>query len=581
QGARLTTHLKVDNDTPFSVWRTRTPLVALAPLGARAENDTLCCPNGPGVLYRNPIGRNAGRSGVYPDGWWTMQWTAWFDRSGGVFLGALDPEASQKSWSARGSSGDNALHQTVDWPMPGMGTAGNDWDQPGVGALEVFRGDWYDAALIYRRWCEASAAWWPARNPAKHTPDSMRDVAVWAQTGGSARECVDRVIGFARFMGVPTAFHWYSWHQIPFDVQYPHYDPPKDGMADGVKALEAAGVRVMPYINARLWDTALDDFKAEANKAATCDEAGKPYIEEYGSGAKLAPMCPTTTLWQDKVRSIVLWIQNDLGTSGVYLDQVAAAAPRLCFNPDHGHPLGGGDWWTVSGYWPLLSKLRGSMAPGKFITTECNAEPYVQYFDGYLTWHWQEQDMVPAFSAVYADQVVFFSRAYDGDDLAVRMKAAQQLCFGEQLGWIDPAIVRRAAGAFMRRCAQMRSQLNDYIARGQMRRPPEVTGDVPALTADWKWGGSRLITMRALQTAAWQAGDGRLVLLFANFSPAAVEVEYRFRPEDYGFAPNAAVSVVRRASDGALPARRLSGAWTASISAAAEDVVAFEVTPAK
>ena len=46
---------------------------------------------------------------------------------------------------------------------------------------------------------------------------------------------------------------------------------------------------------------------------------------------------------------------NECGVKGVYIDQIAAAAPTLCFDKSHGHPLGGGHWWT-EGYWKLLGR---------------------------------------------------------------------------------------------------------------------------------------------------------------------------------------------------------------------------------
>lgn len=84
-------------------------------------------------------------------------------------------------------------------------------------------------------------------------------------------------------MRVPVGFHWYLWHKIPFDNDYPHFFPAKDGFVKAVRDLEDAGVRVMPYINGRLWDADLDDFKSEGIKAVTKNEKGEPYIEDYGN----------------------------------------------------------------------------------------------------------------------------------------------------------------------------------------------------------------------------------------------------------------------------------------------------------
>jgi len=311
-------------------------------------------------------------------------------------------------------------------------------------------------------------------------------------------------------------------------------------------------VRVMPYINGRLWDTALQDFKDTAIAAATKGEDGKPYIEEYGSGAKLAPMCPTQRLWQEKVQEIVLRLVTEVGVDGVYIDQIGAAAPRLCMDATHGHPLGGGHWWTQDGYWPLLRELQAKLPAEKMITTECNAESYARYFDAYLTWHWQFQDMVPAFSAIYGGRVQLFSRAYNGDDqLAHWMRIGQQLVFGEQLGWVDPAhILPHAETAdFMRRAAQTRHRLLDFLARGRMARPPVVRGDIPKVTADWAWSGKWVVTESALQKGAWWAQDGRLVLLLVNVSGEPLSVELDFDGTAYGWARETKVSVLTHKPD--------------------------------
>jgi hypothetical protein len=60
-------------------------------------------------------------------------------------------------------------------------------------------------------------------------------------------------------------------------------------------------------------------------------------------------MCPATRFWQDRVHEITLRLYNQYGVKGVSIDQIAASAARLCFDPSHGHPLGGGHWWVTTG----------------------------------------------------------------------------------------------------------------------------------------------------------------------------------------------------------------------------------------
>jgi len=583
-GGRMSIALAVDNKTALSVWDIECPRLRVGALGDQGSDDVFFFPRGSGEIQRDPVGTGVNWGGLYPGGWSTMQYLAVYDQDGGLYIGAEDPVASAKETFASGPSGANGNLYGVRWPAPDQTKAGNGWTLPGRAALELFDGDWYDAARIYRGWASREAQWWPARAKEKVTPDWVRELPFWVLSSGTAYEpnnVVARTIATAEFMDVPTALHWYNWSQIPFDDDYPHYNPARPDTPQGVKELQAAGIKVMPYINGRLWDSELDDFKQTAHKYATKKEDGTPYIETYGSKIPLAPMCPYTEFWQREQQTIVTWLTQEVGVDGVYLDQIGAAKPVLCYDASHGHPLGGGHWWTTSGYWPMLAGMRAELPKDKFLTTECNAEPYMQYIDGYLTWHWQYQNQVPAFSAVYADQVALFSRAYRGgptQDLADRMKAAQQLVFGEQIGWINPGIEQRPAGAFMKQCVKLRLALKDYLAHGEMRRPPALPAELDTVTADWRWQNDWPVTLPVVQTGAWQATDGRVVVIAANVGPDAVKTTLTIRPDELGAAGRPA-KVIRRTMDGesTVPAPDLTQPWVVEIPA--ETVVAYELIP--
>ena len=510
------------------------------------DADTVVIPAVSGRLHRRPATNRLDFKGEYPGGWLPMQCAGFYGPGGGVYVGVHDPFASTKRLEME--TKDGRLRIAWKWPAPGCGVPGGAWEMPGAVVVRPFDGDWFDLAMLYRDWASKEAAWWPRGSQAGRpdTPAWLKDVAVWGLVSGESKTVVPQATKFAQYLGVPTAVHWYNWHVIPFDNDYPHYFPAKDGFAEGVKQLQAAGVRVMPYINGRLWDTDLEDFKTAGIAAATKDEAGKPYTEEYGSKQKLAPMCPTTPLWQKTVRDIVMRLTGpEFNVDGVYIDQIAAASPRLCFDRAHGHPLAGGCWWNVAGYWPMLTDLRKAMAaerPGKMITTECNAEPFVRFLDGYLTWHFQEDDAVPLFAAVYGGQVQTFSRAYQDDSwkgLAMRQKTAQALTWGEQLGWMGPEVVDDpVAGPFLKRLGRLRYDLRRYFADGRLARPPAVAGDGATLTADWKWGGKRIVTTPAVLAGAWQAPGGAVALVFVNVDEKPHALDLHFDGARYGLAGN-------------------------------------------
>ncbi len=537
---------------PWGVWRVVFPQVAIADLGPQGA---IFFPKAAGEVQRGVWQRDFRFSGTYPSGWTSVQFMAAYDegRKTGLYVAVHDPWGSTKDLAAQSQPKDRVLTLSWDHPVPDMGNPGNRFELCGEAVWQLLRGDWFDAAVIYRNWVRKEAKWYPQLGPEGRgdTPLWMRELSAWALGGGKPAECVGTVKNFAAQLGPPVGFHWYNWHQIPFDNDYPHYFPTHDGFAGGVRELQAAGVRVMPYINGRLWDTrdkVAEDFEFTkvARPAVSKNEKGEPYVETYGSKEKdqspvrLGVMCPTTELWQNKVRGIVLRLFDECGTSGVYIDQVAAAAPTLCFDKTHGHPLGGGHWWT-EGYWKLLDGIRQAKPADRMITTECNGEPYIRFFDGYLTWHWQYDGQVPAFPAVYGGSIQMFGRSFGGGatkDLAMRMKVGQALAFGEQIGWISPGVVGEKENAeFFRQAVHLRRQLRRYFYAGEMARPPKLAGSIPTVRADWQWGGTSWVTTDAVLAGAWhQPAQKRLVLIFASVGdqPVKARLEYDARP--YGFS---------------------------------------------
>jgi hypothetical protein len=533
---------------PWSLWRVVFPEAAVRDLGPRGA---VLFPKACGEVQNDVWSRPFRFTGTYPSGWTTMQFMATYraDAQAGLYLAVHDPWGSTKDLLCESRPADKTLVLRYDHPVPDMGRPGNRFELSGAAVWRLLRGDWFDAAVAYRDWVRREAKWYPrlTAEGRADTPRWMRDLSAWALGGGAPPSCVGSVKGFAAFLGVPAGFHWYNWHQIPFDNDYPHYFPTQPGFADGVRELQAANVFVMPYINGRLWDTrdkgAEDsEFTRVARPAVSKNQQGEPYTEVYGSKetdgspVRLGVMCPSTPLWQNKVREIVLRLMNECGVRGVYIDQVAAAAPTLCFDPNHGHPLGGGHWWT-EGYWRLLESLRQAMPPDRILTTECNGEPYIRCFDGYLTWHWQYDGQVPAFPAVYGGAIQMFGRSYGGGEtknLALRMRAGQQLVFGEQLGWLNTALAQEPENAeFFKNAVALRHRLRQYSAAGEMARPPKLLGEIPTVRADWQWGGTAWVTTDAVLTGAWHLpAEQRLALIFVNVSdqPVAGRLDYDMAP---------------------------------------------------
>ena len=517
------------------------------------------------------------RRSPYPTGFeMTMQWAAVWDESTrrGLYWGMQDPAGATKTFGASAEAPGAAVELSCRIP-----DADNRFLSNLALVLEPFDGDWFDAARLYKKWVR-SAVWYPTlnENGRPDTPDWMKKLSLWALFHHQEKDvAVPALRRFQEAFGVPAGVHWYCWHEIPFDNDYPHYFPVKPGFIESVLELQKSGnIHIMPYINGRLWDThdkGAEDwlFTKEGLPAATKDASGAPNVETYvsresdGSPVKLAVCCPTTGVWRDKVRENVLRLMNQCGVDAVYIDQISAAVPKPCYDASHGHPLGQGAWW-VPAYLSMLGRIRADMRGEKsdypptepvtaalanrpemprdrVLTSECNAEPFMNELDGYLTWHWQADGAVPAFSAVYGGAIQLFGRSYDGDALAWKMKAAEELVFGEQIGWFGPEIIDRPEEfAFIRPLVRFRQNIVDYFYRGEMARPPKFLDPIPSVTGDWRWSGNPTpVTAPSVRAGCWTLNDkSRAILIFSNVAKEAFRSRVAVSLDELGFDPAAA-----------------------------------------
>ena len=146
------------------------------------------------------------------------------------------------------------------------------------------------------------------------------------------------------------------------------------------------------------------------------------------------------------------------------------------------------------------------------------------------------------FPAIYGGTIQMFGRAYRGGDtkdLALRMKAGQQLVFGEQLGWLDPGVVKRdGQRAVLPPVGPAPRQFSRYFYAGEMARPPRLSGHVPTVKADWQWSGQWWVTTDGLLTGAWSLpAENRRLLLFVNVSDRPITAAVQPDPTSWGLPP--------------------------------------------
>ena len=496
----------------------------------------LAAPVGWGLEYTVKPGMEY--EATYPSMSAPMQFVSYYGTGKALYIGTPDPQANHKVYSAKADD-HGASYTCQNWPgLPEK--SGGEYRVPYEAAIGVIDGGYYAAAQVYREF--ALTAPWSKAGPIskRPIPQWLKDNDLWLRVEFGYENISDvckRAHEF--FKDVPTALHWYKWHEIPYDTLYPDYFPTRPGFAEGVKELQAQGFHVMPYINGRLADPNSKGWNEEGlSKSAARNEKGEPYTEVYGSKVPLNSMCPYTTAWQDKVSSLVDRLTHECGVDGVYIDQIGCAWAYRCYDKTHGHPLGGGHFW-VDGYRKLMDKARTKLPKGGFFTTEEDIECFIDKFDALLlvnTPSDTDKKVIPLFPAVYSGRVITFGFQYiPKDDVAgsqsFRSKMAREFIFGAQIGWVlaeqlmKPEAVKEAE--FVRNLAKCRHGAHKFLQEGRFLGLVDAKGDNPTVkfAGPGFFGGDYSAEMPSVFASAWEAEDGSIGVALANMTDEGHEVQ--------------------------------------------------------
>ena len=525
--------LKADLPDGWKVARADFPILPGISLDAAKK---MAVPFGWGLEYDVKPGMNY--EATYPSMLAAMQFVAFYGGGKALYVGAHDPQANHKVFSAKADE-HCASFTCANWP--GLAAkGGGKYAVPYEAAIGAFDGDWYQAAQVYREFA-LKAPWGKAGPVSKRPiPQWVKDTDLWLRIESDYASTADLCKRAGEFFDVPTALHWYRWHEIPFDTLYPDYFPTKPGFAEGVKALQAEGFHVMPYINGRIVDPNSKGWNEEGlSKSAARQENGEPYTEVYGSKVPLHAMCPYTKAWQDKVVSLVDRLTHECGVDGVYIDQIGCAWAYRCYDATHGHPVGGGHFW-VDGYRKLLDKARAKLPKDRMLTTEENIECWLDQFDALLlvnTPAAADKAVIPLFPAVYSGRTITFGFQYIGQDdipqsLPFRAKMAREFVFGAQLGWVRadaimaPEAVKEAE--FLRNLARCRHYGHEFLLTGRLLGLVEPSGDNPRVkfTAPGPFGGEYTLDVPSVCGSVWEAEDGSIGIALANMSDVDRKVEF-------------------------------------------------------
>lgn len=540
------------------------------------ETDFLVVPMKTGMRMPNPGAASLWRARAPGEGHWQFQ-AYWQDRNG-LYLGAFDSRAEFKHFKSL-PTGDGSVALSIGHGIPGLGVPGNGYKMSFDCVVGTFEGDWFDAGQIYRQWMLRQP--WCPKTPLhanKEYPQWQKDLCVSLVRYGQVENLGQwsthpPVLDIQQMLGSPPML--LIWYQSWFSTDTRHHihvDEPNvaspPGFADAVAKMQAHNIPVLGYTLLYWWDTASQAWlSGDAMKSAAGREDLSPFkyvidpTIKYGTrlGYEIANMCPAARPYQEKMKQVIGQLLDAGPVDGTYFDLSGCNIVTECFNPEHGHPVGAGNF--AQSAQELIGGVRDEARKRKpkfVMVTESASDFFSTVRDGYMIF----QENVPLLQSMLAD----YQRPL-GDKRCIWEPApleaigpAKNFVGGTPIGRIighelttngqpDPAKV-----AYYKRLAQHKQVAMPWLNLGRMLRPVEVTGVVPAEPAEFVEG-----TM--VPHATWQAPDGSIALVFANARHSVpVTFRYTFDPAQYRLPSNGSMALYQLTPDGEPPKPRFEKA---------------------
>jgi hypothetical protein len=531
----------------------------------------------------------------YP-GLLSMQFLAWYGDSGsGLLLATNDPSALRKQFAVFGD-GQGGIGLEVVHQPPVEDKVQGEYAPPYTTLISPFSGQWYAAAQEYGRWARNQSWVRESRLKQGKTTSWAKNTGVWVWNRGRSEGVLGPAQRFQEEARLPISVFWHWWHGCPYDAGFPEYLPPREGEDSFRKALvttRGKGIHSLVYMNQRLWGMTTRSWSAEgAERYAVKGPDGKVTPEVYNVFMKVpcASMCMGTPFWREKYAGLAAGAVG-LGVDGIYMDQ--ACSSLSCYDPTHGHPLGGGSYW-MDGFRNLEAIIRERCDGDHPVTLagEGCGEAWLPHLDLMLSLQVSmeryaapgEWEPIPFFQAVYHDCVLLYGNyssltrpPYDDlwppefapeEPLALldrrfaaqfRMEQSRAFVWGQQptLANFTQRLLdeRREEINFFLQLARLRHENRAFLQEGMMLAPLPYTppqAEIPLSRLSIYAGQQDSVkeyvaAVPLVFSSVWLAPDKRVGVALANISEHSQPVRFRLPQSEY---PISLSGTIRRHAPG-------------------------------
>jgi Domain of unknown function (DUF6259) len=462
-----------------------------------------------------------------------------------IYFASMDNGGNEKIFRESFNPATKIFNLAVTQFPLNRGLEGNDAKLPYEFKLGCFKGDWFDAARIYRKWWQQQA--WASRGPLalnKDVPEWLKKAPVFlrfylraSRNYGIARN-LKGAMAWAKFLEqrpTPATLYHYSQFKEPENRKkypvaeyYGYCAPPYPGLDDFLTKIKSANIRPNVFLQSEIFNQHHDakdrDFLRETLRN---DVNGKPVL--YLNERWIA--CRQSKRWRKRYLDMTKHLL-DMGFDGLYMDTFGKnKINHECFNTKHGHPCGGGniDNFAQRGMGKEVVKMVKSINKDFYIGGEASVEAFPDILDYKLNATNVYKDMASVERALYGDYILSHGRVVRGkdennDNKIIAMDFIEGVIPGRYYCSSDKSVPQTKIGKeFLKKVIRYTENAVDYLRTGEMLHSLKFSETVPEVVVV-ESVRERKIKLPALKNAVYRSWkDKSIGVVIINIADEELE----------------------------------------------------------